>query len=118
MGCGLCAVADPNQRLRPTPTPPQTLSLPLNTASVVSTRSLPTTLTGSDLTVADFGMTKDAQGNIYLAGGQDSNGDLVSFSSIGKWTKAGGWITQATTGDVPAGRIGASLVAHPTLDML
>jgi hypothetical protein len=94
------------------------LTLPLNTSSVISSRNLPSTLTGSELAVADFAMTTDTSGNVYLAGGQDSSGDLVPLTRIGKWTKGGGWVSRPTTGDVPMGRIGATLVAHPTMDLL
>ncbi|ORY34814.1 hypothetical protein BCR39DRAFT_514933 [Naematelia encephala] len=94
------------------------LSLPLNTTSVVSTRSLPTSLTGTELAVADFAMTTASDGTVYLTGGQTSSGDLVTLDTLGVWTTTSGWTSQTTTGDIPAGRVGASLVAHPTLDLL
>ncbi|WVQ79321.1 hypothetical protein IAT38_001418 [Cryptococcus sp. DSM 104549] len=94
------------------------LSLPLSSSALVSSRSLPTSLTGSTLAVSDFGLATDSAGKIYLAGGQSSSGDLVSLSAIGVWDSSNGWKSQSTTGDVPAGRIGASLVAHPSLDLL
>ncbi len=94
------------------------LSLPMSSSSLVSTRILPTFLTGSELAVSDFAMTSDPNGTIYLAGGQAANGDMVSLATIGMWTKTAGWISQVTTGDIPAARIGASLEAHPSLDIL
>ncbi len=94
------------------------LSLPITTKSLVSTRNLPTSLTGSNLSVAEFAMASTAEGTVYLAGGQTVAGDLVSMATIGVWTSANGWTSQTTTGDLPAPRIGASLVAHPGLDLL
>lgn len=87
-------------------------------SSLVSTRSLPTALTGPELAVSDFAMTKSADGTLYLVSGQSSTGDLVPLDAIGVWTSSNGWTTQAATGDVPAGRVGATLVAHPSLDIL
>ncbi|TYJ57775.1 hypothetical protein B9479_001385 [Cryptococcus floricola] len=94
------------------------LSLPLSTSALVSSRSLPSSLTGSTLAVSDFGLASDSSGKIYLAGGQSSSGDLVSLDTIGVWDSTNGWQSQSTTGDVPDGRLGASLVAHPSLDVL
>ncbi|OXG41526.1 hypothetical protein C359_02932 [Cryptococcus neoformans Bt120] len=94
------------------------LSLPLSSSALVSSRSLPKSLTGSTLAVSDFGLASDSSGKIYLAGGQSSSGDLVSLDTIGIWDSTSGWQSQTTSGDVPDGRIGASLVAHPNLDML
>lgn len=86
--------------------------------SLVSSRELPASLTGSELAVADFAMTSSPDGKIYLAGGQSANGDLVSLGSIGVWSNNAGWTSRSTSGDVPEGRVGASLVAHPSLDLL
>lgn len=94
------------------------LSLPLSSSALVSSRSLPKSLTGSTLAVSDFGLASDSSGKIYLAGGQSSSGDLVSLDTIGVWDSTNGWQSQTTSGDVPDGRVGASLVAHPNLDML
>lgn len=93
------------------------LSLPLSSATL-NTSSLPTSLTGSQLAVSDFAMTTASDGTVYLAGGQTASGSPVDLSVVGKWTTAGGWTSQTTSGDVPSARIGASLVAHPTLDVL
>lgn len=90
----------------------------MSTSSLVSTRNLPSSLTGSDLAVSDFAMTTGSDGTIYLAGGQTATGNLVSLENVGMWTKTAGWTTQKTSGDVPEGRIGATFVAHPTLDIL
>ncbi|WVQ75009.1 hypothetical protein IAR50_004617 [Cryptococcus sp. DSM 104548] len=94
------------------------LSLPLSTSALVSSRFLPSSLTGSTLAVSDFGLASDSSGKIYLAGGQSSSGDLVPLDTIGVWDSTNGWQAQNTTGDVPDGRLGASLVAHPSLDVL
>jgi hypothetical protein len=94
------------------------LTLPISSTSRGSTSSLPLSLTGSSLAVADFAMTSAPDGVTYLAGGQTSSGDLVDLSTIGKYTASGGWVSQGTSGDIPAGRVGASLVAHPSLDLL
>lgn len=94
------------------------LSMPMGANSLVSSRSLPTSLTGDNLAVSDFAMTTDASGNIYFAGGQTVSGDLVTLETIGVWSASNGWTAQATTGDVPDARLGATLVAHPGLDLL
>ncbi|WWD20222.1 hypothetical protein CI109_104698 [Kwoniella shandongensis] len=94
------------------------LSLPISSSSLISSRNLPTSLTGSTLAVSDFSIAADPTGKIYLAGGQSSNGDLVGLETIGIWDASSGWTSQSTSGDVPPGRIGASLVAHPKLDLL
>ena len=57
-------------------------------------------------------------GSIYMIGGQSASGSLVDLTSIGVWDETNGWHSETTSGDVPSGRIGASLVAHPTLDLL
>jgi hypothetical protein len=95
-----------------------TLTLPISSSSRSSISSLPTTLTGSTLAVADFAMTIGMDGTVYMAGGQSSSGELVDLSTIGKWVNTTGWISQQTKGDVPSGRVGATFVAHPTLDLL
>jgi hypothetical protein len=74
-------------------------------------------LTGDQLAVADYAMTSN-NGTIYMIGGQSASGSLVDMTSIGVWTETAGWHTETTTGDIPSGRIGASLVAHPSLDLL
>ena len=94
------------------------LSFPLSSAGVKSTTGLPAGLTGSELAISDFAFTRGTDGSLYLVGGQDASGDMVPLSTIGKWTTGGGWVSQATSGTVPAGRVGASLVAHPSLDLL
>ena len=93
------------------------LALPLRASSLLSSRSLPSSLTGSDLAVADYAMTSN-NGTIYLIGGQSSSGSLVSLATIGVWNENTGWHSESTSGDVPSGRIGATLVAHPSLDVL
>jgi hypothetical protein len=57
-------------------------------------------------------------GTIYMIGGQSASGALVDLTSVGVWDETSGWHTKTTSGDVPSGRIGASLVAHPSLDLL
>jgi len=94
------------------------LDIPLSASAVRSSTNLPTGLTGSDLAVSDFAFTRASDGTLYLIGGQDASGSAVSLQTIGKWTSSGGWVSQATTGAAPSGRTGASLVAHPTLDLL
>ncbi|WVW87011.1 hypothetical protein I302_109067 [Kwoniella bestiolae CBS 10118] len=95
------------------------LSLPLSASSLISSRSLPSSLTGSSLAVSDFALTSSSDGDkIYLTGGQTSSGDFVDMTTVGIWDSDDGWKSQATTGDVPSGRVGASLVAHPNLDIL
>ncbi|EIW71599.1 hypothetical protein TREMEDRAFT_37960 [Tremella mesenterica DSM 1558] len=94
------------------------LSYPLTTGSHIASANLPSSLTGSTLAVSDFAMALCSCGHIYLAGGQSATGDLVSLDTIGKWSASSGWTSQVTSGDVPDGRIGASLVVHPTLDLL
>lgn len=94
------------------------LSIPLGATSLVSTKNLPGSLTGSELAVSDFAFTRGTDGTLYMIGGQAANGDSVSLNYIGKYTTSSGWVSQATTGDVPVGRVGASLVAHPSLDLL
>jgi len=94
------------------------MSLPLGTSALRSSADLPPSLTGSELAVSDFAFARGKDGSLYLAGGQSAGGDVVSLKTIGKWTTSKGWVSQATSGDVPAGRVGASLVAHPSLDLL
>ncbi|KAK6908539.1 hypothetical protein I203_102541 [Kwoniella mangroviensis CBS 8507] len=95
------------------------MSLPLGSSSLISSRSLPSSLTGSDLAVSDFALTASADGDkIYLTGGQTSSGEFVDMTTIGIWDSTNGWKSQVTSGDVPSGRVGASLVAHPNLDIL
>ncbi|OCF34310.1 hypothetical protein I316_03824 [Kwoniella heveanensis BCC8398] len=94
------------------------LSLPLSSSSLVSTRNLPTSLTGSTQAVSDFALTTDASGKVYLTGGQSSSGEFVDMTTVGIWDSTNGWTSQTTSGEVPSGRVGASLVAHPTLDLL
>jgi len=94
------------------------LALPLGDSALRASADLPSSLTGSELAVSDFAFARGKDGSLYLAGGQAANGDAVSLNTIGMWTAGNGWVSQATTGDVPAGRIGASLVAHPSLDLL
>lgn len=93
------------------------LALPLRASSLLSSRSLPSSLTGSDLAVADYAMATN-NGTIYLVGGQSSSGNLVSMATIGVWDETSGWHSKTTSGDVPSARIGATLVAHPSLDLL
>ncbi|WRT69614.1 uncharacterized protein IL334_006603 [Kwoniella shivajii] len=94
------------------------LSLPLSSSSLISSRSLPSSLTGSSQAVSDFSLTTDLNGKIYLTGGQTSSGDFVDMTTVGVWDSTNGWTSQTTIGDVPSGRVGASLVAHPALDIL
>ncbi|WWC73797.1 uncharacterized protein I206_107769 [Kwoniella pini CBS 10737] len=94
------------------------LSLPLSSSSLVSSRSLPTSLTGSEMAVSDFALTTGSDGKVYLTGGQTSSGQFVDMSTVGVWDSSNGWTSQVTTGDIPTGRVGASLVAHPNLDIL
>ncbi|WVF68410.1 hypothetical protein IAT40_003175 [Kwoniella sp. CBS 6097] len=94
------------------------LSLPLSSSALVSTRNLPTSLTGSTQAVSDFALTTDASGKVYLTGGQSSSGEFVDMTTVGVWDSSNGWTSQKTSGDVPSGRVGASLVAHPTMDLL
>ena len=93
------------------------VSYPLSTSGPIST-GVPSSLTGSSLGIANYAMTSSTNGSIYLMGGQDASGGLVSFDTIGKWDSTNGWQSHDTTGDVPSGRVGASLVAHPSLDLL
>lgn len=92
------------------------LSVPVSSASATSS-ALPAKLTGTSLAVSDFGLA-NSNGKVYLVGGQDSKGSLVSLDTIGVWSSSTGWTSQATTGNVPAGRLGATLVAHPKADAL
>ncbi|WWC65729.1 uncharacterized protein I303_108351 [Kwoniella dejecticola CBS 10117] len=94
------------------------LSLPLSSSSLISSRSLPTSLTGSEMAVSDFALTTGSDGKVYLTGGQTSSGQFVDMTTIGVWDSSNGWSSQVTTGDIPSGRVGASLVAHPNLDVL
>ncbi|WWC92728.1 uncharacterized protein L201_007687 [Kwoniella dendrophila CBS 6074] len=94
------------------------LSLPLSSSSLISSRSLPTSLTGSSLAVSDFALTTGTDGKIYLTGGQTSSGEFVDMTTVGVWDSSNGWNSQVTSGDIPSGRVGASLVAHPNLDIL
>lgn len=94
------------------------LEIPLSSSALRSSTNLPTGLTGTDLAVSDFAFTRASDGTLYMIGGQDDSGNAVSLQTIGKWTTGGGWVSQATTGTAPSGRTGASLVAHPTLDLL
>lgn len=96
-----------------------TLSLPLGATSVIATHDLPGNLTGSTLAVSDFAMTTSADGNkMYLLSGQSSSGALVTLDNIGVYSQSTGWVNQKVGGNIPVGRVGASLVAHPTLDLL
>jgi hypothetical protein len=94
----------------------EVLRLPLSASSLVSSRDLPTGLTGDALGVAGFALTS-ANDTAYFVGGQTDDGDKVPLDTIGVWTK-NGWTSQVTTGDVPAGRVGASVVIHPSMDLL
>jgi hypothetical protein len=87
-------------------------------SSAPNPTGFPTGFTGSATAVSDFAMTTTADGTVYLTGGQTSNGTLVPLDTIAKWSAADGWSSQTTKGNAPAGRLGASLVAHPTLDAL
>ncbi|KAI9639047.1 uncharacterized protein MKK02DRAFT_21711 [Dioszegia hungarica] len=96
-----------------------TLNLPLSTSSVDSTHDLPGNLTGSSLAVSDFAMTTSSDGKkMYLLSGQTSTGALVALDTAGVWTNGAGWASQKLGGNIPVGRVGASLVAHPNLDLL
>ena len=88
------------------------------TSSLISSQSLPSSLTGTSQTVADFALAQTSNGTIYVGGGQTSGGALVDLTTLGVWTKSGGWSSQITKGDIPSARIGHTLVPHPTLDML
>lgn len=93
------------------------VSVPVSTSSKVNTVSLPRSLTGTQLAVADFALAQ-TNDKLYLAGGQTADGTLVNYNQIGVWSEGKGWTSQTVKGDVPAGRLGATLVAHPTLDVL
>lgn len=93
------------------------MTVPVTSSTSVSSSSLPSSLTGSKLAVSDFAMATTGS-TVYLAGGQAADGSLVPLDTVGVWTSSGGWTSQKLTGDVPAGRLGATLVAHPTLDLL
>ncbi|BEI84028.1 hypothetical protein CcaverHIS002_0406320 [Cutaneotrichosporon cavernicola] len=93
-----------------------TLPVPV-TDSAVSSAKLPSSLTGTNLAVADFALASTSEA-VYLAGGQAADGTLVSLDTVGVWTASDGWVAQKLSGEVPAGRLGATLVAHPSLDML
>lgn len=86
-------------------------------STAATTLSLPSGLTGTDLAISDFALA-NSNGTVYLVGGQDADGDLVSPGTIGVWTSSGGWKSQKVTGDVPSGRLGATLVAHPWRNVL
>ena len=94
------------------------LALPLDTGALRATADLPASLTGAELAVSDFALTRGKDGSLYVAGGLAASGNVVSLKTIGKWTSGKGWISQSTSGDIPVGRVGASLVAHPSLDLL
>lgn len=92
------------------------LAIPVTSSSAVDTVALPNSLTGTQLAVSDFALAQTSD-KLYLAGGQSADGSLVNYNQIGVWS-AGKWTSQTVRGDVPAGRLGATLVAHPTLDVL
>ncbi|CAK9781000.1 galactose oxidase [Cutaneotrichosporon oleaginosum] len=93
-----------------------TVRVPLSNASV-TTATLPSTLTGTKLAVSDFAIAASAD-TVFLAGGQAADGSLVPLDTVGVWTSSGGWQAQKLRGAIPAGRLGATLVAHPSRDML
>lgn len=84
---------------------------------MLSSRNLPSDLTGAQLAVADYAMANN-NGTLYMVGGQSASGSLVSLTTIGVWDESNGWHSRTTSGDIPASRVGASLVAHPSLDLL
>lgn len=86
-------------------------------SSLVSSRNLPASLTGTALAIADYAMAT-INGTTYMMGGQSADGTLVNLADIGIWTKDSGWTTKRVTGDIPIGRVGATLVAHPKLSQL
>lgn len=92
------------------------MTVPVTASTSVSSTSLPASLTGTKLAVSDFALASTGN-TVYLAGGQSADGSLVGLDTIGVWSE-GGWATQKVKGDIPAGRLGATLVAHPTMDML
>ena len=95
------------------------LSSPLSTSSVLSTSSFPSDLTGSSLAVADSAVTVSPDHKtIYMVGGQTASGGLAPMDTLGMWSPSGGWKSQKLGGTAPVGRIGATLVAHPSLDLL
>jgi hypothetical protein len=94
-----------------------TMTVPVTSSTSVTSSSLPSSLTGAKLAVSDFALATTGTA-VYLAGGQASDGSLVPLDTVGVWTADGGWKAQKLKGEVPAGRLGATLVAHPSLDML
>ncbi|GMK53851.1 hypothetical protein CspeluHIS016_0104370 [Cutaneotrichosporon spelunceum] len=92
-----------------------TLSVPV-TSAAVSSAPLPSSLTGTKLAVADFALASTPE-KIYLAGGQAADGTLVPLDTIGVWS-SGSWVAQKLGGDVPPSRLGATLIAHPSQELL
>lgn len=83
-----------------------------------SSNKMDSSLTGDHLAISDFAMAQTKDETVYLAGGQAADGSLVDYSTIAVWNKQGGWSSQKVSGDIPAGRLGATLVAHPTQNVL
>lgn len=94
------------------------LSIPISDSTSPLSRAIPSRLTGSSLAVADYATATLPDGRIVLAGGQTTAGSVVDFTTIGLWSSDSGWSSQVTSGDVPAARVGHTLVAHPTQDLL
>lgn len=94
-----------------------TIALPAS-EHPASSNKLESSITGDHLAISDFAMAQTKDDTVYLAGGQAADGTLVEFSTIAVWNKQGGWTSQKVSGDIPAGRLGASLVAHPSQDVL
>lgn len=94
-----------------------TIALPASDHSA-SDSKLDEYMTGDHLAISDFAMTQTKDETVYLAGGQAADGTLIDYSNVAVWTKQNGWKSQKVEGDIPAGRLGASLVAHPTKDVL
>lgn len=68
--------------------------------------------------MADYATATLTDGRIVLAGGQTTQGSVVDLSTIGIWSVDSGWTSQVTSGDIPAARVGHTMVAHPTKDLM
>lgn len=95
-----------------------TLNIPITSNSLAKSDGFPSDLTGSALAVSDSAVTTSTDHKtIYMVGGQAADGSLASMDTMGVYTN-GAWKSQKLGGNIPVGRIGATIVAHPFLDLL
>ena len=87
---------------------------PLTEASVHNTDAMAPS-SRSPIAVSDFAMTALANDTVLFVGGIDASGDMVKMDRLTAWSDEQDWYTLSLMGEIPQARIGASMVAHPTL---